>query len=63
MFSVPAWAAFTLAVLAGAMFAAARVACPLIARGTHPTILTTAAACYADAMAATVQRTKLCWGE
>lgn len=61
--SVPAWAAFTLAVLAGAMFAAARVACPLIAHGTHPTLLTAAAARHADAMASTVRRTKLCWSE
>lgn len=59
--SIPARAAFTLAVLAGTMFAAARVACPLIARGTHPTLLAAAAARYADAVAATVRRTKLCW--
>lgn len=63
VFSIPAWAAFTLAILAGAVFAAARMACPLIANDTHPTLLTAAAARYADAVAATVRRTKLCWSE
>lgn len=58
--SVPAWAAFTLAVLASAMFAAARVACPLIAHSTHPTLLTAAGTRHADAVAATVRRTKFC---
>lgn len=61
--SIPTRAAFTLAILAGAMFAAARVACPLIAQGAHPTFLTAAAACYADAVATTVRCTKLCWSE
>lgn len=60
VFSVPAWTALAFAVLAGTVFAAAWMAGPLIAGRTHPALLAAAAARHADAVPATVRRTKLC---
>lgn len=60
VFSVPAWAAFTLAVLASAMLVAARVTRPLVTPGAHPAFVTTAGARHTNAMATTVGCTNLC---
>lgn len=58
--SVPAWAAFTFAVLASAMFVAARVTRPLVTPSAHPAVFTAAAARHTNAMATTVRCTNLC---
>ena len=58
--SVPAWTAFTFAVLASAMFVAARVTRPLVTPSAHPAVFTAAAARHTNAMATTVRCTNLC---
>lgn len=59
---VPALAALALAIPAGAVLGAARVARPLVARGTRPTLLAAAAAAHAHAMRAAVRDAHLCAG-
>ena len=60
--AVPALAAFTLAVPAGAVLGAARVAGSLTARWARPAFFTAASAPHADAVQAAVRGTDL-WGE
>lgn len=57
--AVPARAALALAVPAGPMLGAARVAGALVAGRPHPAVLTAAGAPHADAVATTVGRTDL----
>lgn len=58
--SVPARAAFAFAVLASAVFIAARVTRPLVAPGAHPAVVTATGARNTNAMATTVGCTNLC---
>lgn len=60
MLSVPAGAAFTLAVLAGAVLVAAGVTRPLVTPGARPAFVAAAAARHTNAMATTVGCTNLC---
>lgn len=60
VFSIPARTAFTFAVLASAMFVAARVTRPLVTPSAHPAVVTAAAAGHTNAMATTVRCTNLC---
>lgn len=57
--AIPARAALALAVPAGPMLGAARVAGALVAGRPHPAVLTAAGAPHADAVATTVGRTDL----
>lgn len=58
--SVPSLAAFTLAVLAGAVLGAARVAGSLVAGCAHPAFLAAARAAHAHTVRAAVRRADLC---
>lgn len=58
--AVPARAALALAVTAGSVLRAARVAGALVAGRPHPAVLAAARAPYADAMAPAVGSTDLC---
>lgn len=60
VFSVPSRAAFTLPVLAGPVFAAARVTSPLFAPGAHPALVAATASRHTDAMSTTVRCAQLC---
>lgn len=58
--SVPALVALALAVLAGPVFDAERVADALVAAGPGPAFLAAAGSAHAYAMGATVHRANLC---
>lgn len=58
--SVPARAAFALAVPARPVLVAARVTRSLITGGAHPSLLAAAGAPHADAVSSAVGRTNLC---
>lgn len=60
VFSVPTRTAFTFAVLASAMFVAARVTRPLVTPSAHPAVVTATGARHTNAMATTVRCTNLC---
>lgn len=60
MFAVPAHAALALAVAAGPVLCAARVAGSLVTRCPHPAILAATGAPDADTVAAAVRGTDLC---
>ena len=60
VFSIPARAAFTFAVLACAVLVAARVTRPLVTPCARPAVVAAAGARHTDAMATTVGCTNLC---